>query len=417
MIGINGQCNMKLYKHQQNFLDKNPNRALLVWETGTGKTVVACEWLKLRAGKRALVVCPKSIIPKWKNDLKTWGAVADVCSRDEVKKIDLTPYEVLILDEAQDFSAPLFDKSRSQRATVIYKYIRGYPEAHVLLLTATPVRSTPWNLHTLACYLGVYWDVHDFRNKFFYMTDMYGRFHYEKNKNWRTEIRPYLEKISDIVLMQDCVDIPTQSHEVTRITWTQKQENELEKAQYEEPAQEWHTRHRMEQDDQKFKELDTILNGYRKVIVVCYYLSQIEDYKKRIGDERQVFVLTGGVKNQGEVIQQANDSDDCVFLVQASLGSGFDADKFSVMVFASMPFSYVHYVQMCGRIKRIHNLHENKYIYLIAGKCDKAVYDTIQSGKDFDPIAYLATVTKDTQKERGAHNAKSVGVVSEDVPF
>lgn len=408
---------MKLYKHQQKFLDKNPDKAMLVWETGTGKTVVACEWIKKRKGIKALVVCPKGIIDKWKKDLKNWKAIADVVSRDEVKKIDLSKYLIVVLDEAQDFSAPLFDKSRSQRATVIYKHIKNHPQAHVLLLTATPIRSTPYNLHTLACYLGVYWPVGEFRSKFFYMTDMYGRLHYEKVKTWRHDIRPYLEHVSDIVLMADCVDVPEQKHEIKTIKWTQKQENILEKQQYEEPASEWHTRHRLEQSDTKFTELENILNGYRKAIVVCYYLSQIEDYKNKIGDNRQVFVLTGSTKNQGEVIEQANNSDDCIFLVQASLGSGFDADKFSVMIFASMPFSYVHYVQMCGRIKRIHNLHENKYIYLIAGKCDKAVYETIKAGKDFDPISYLAGLAGQTKKEGSERNPESAEMVSGEVPF
>jgi superfamily II DNA or RNA helicase len=403
---------MKLYAHQQKFLDKNPRRAMLVWETGTGKTVASIEWLKKRQGQKALVVCPKGIILKWKNDLKKWGGVADVVSRDEVKKVDLSKYKVLIIDEAQDFSAPLFEKGRSQRATAIYKFIKSTPDAHLLLLTATPVRSTPWNLHTLACYLGVYWDVKDFRAKFFYMTDMYGRLHYEKQKNWRTMLRPYLEYVSDIVLMSDCVDIPKQTHEIIEI-----EQEEYKTKHYEEPIKEWHQRHRAEQGPKKFAELNKILSGYRKVIVVCYYLSQIEDYKKAIGGDREVFVLTGSTKNQGEIIQQANESDDCVFLIQAGLGSGFDADKFSVMVFASMPFSYVHYTQMCGRIKRIHNLHENKYIYLLGGKCDEAVYKTIQSGKDFDPIAYLAGSTGGKKKKGAERDTESVKVVEDGLPF
>lgn len=159
---------MELYAHQKRFAEKDPNRAMLVWETGTGKTVSACVWMNARPHAKMLVVCPKGIVGKWERDLKEWGVKnAEIVSRDHVKKIDLSGYDGLVLDEAQDFASPLFDKSRSQRAEVIYKYVKSHPLAYILLLTATPVRSTPWNIHTLACYLNHYWDIKQFRNRFF----------------------------------------------------------------------------------------------------------------------------------------------------------------------------------------------------------------------------------------------------------
>lgn len=373
-----------LYAHQRKFLDKNPDKALLVWETGTGKTVAACEWLKKREGCKALVVCPKAIKSKWKRDLKEWGAHADVVSRDEVKKTELKNYGCLVLDEAQDFASPLFDKGRSARATVIYNYIKSHPRANVLLLTATPVRSTPWNIHTLSCYLNIFWPIKEFRETFFYFTDMFGRFHWEKKNGWQRMIRPYVEKIADIVLMSDCADVPKQHSQVINIPWFKKDENALKKNGYQEPSAEWHARHRAEQGDAKFKELERLLNGYRKAIVVCHYRSQIDDYAKRLSETRLVYVLNGSTPEQNEVIQNAREADDCVFIIQASMGAGFDAGEFSVVIFASMSFRYVDFVQMKGRVKRINNLHENIFIHLLAGKGDKAVYNAIQDGKDFD---------------------------------
>jgi hypothetical protein len=132
------------------------------------------------------------------------------------------------------------------------------------------------------------------------------------------------------------------------------------------------------------------MDGYRKVIVVAYYREQIDDYVARIGDNRQVFVLTGSVKNQDAVIQDAREADDCVFIIQAQMGAGFDAGEFSVVIFASMSFRYVDYVQMKGRVKRINNLHENTFIYLLGGKNDQAVYNSIQQNKDFDVHDYLS---------------------------
>ncbi|MES2006879.1 MAG: helicase-related protein [Patescibacteria group bacterium] len=378
----------RLYAHQQRFIDKNPDRALLVWETGTGKTVAACSWLNKRS-MRALVICPKAIVGKWERDLAEWKVKnTTVIAMSQLSKVRLDMFGAVVIDEAQHFASPLFAQGRSQRTAAIYNFIRSAPGVHVLLLTATPVRSTPYNIHTLATFVGKFWILKDFRERFFYFTDMFGRWHWEKRNGWQTMIRPYVEEISDIVLMQDCIDVPLQSEQIVRIPW-KKDDEAMLGAAYLEPAAEWHARHRAENGRTKFDELMRILDGYRKAIVVCHYTQQIEDYKAWIGGERQVFVLNGAVNNQDEVIEAAKAADDCIFIVQASMGAGFDASEFSVVIFASMSFRYVDMVQMKGRVKRINNLHENLFIYLLGGKCDESVYATIQAGKDFDPHEYL----------------------------
>lgn len=368
-----------LRPHQKRYIEeRNKNRDLLVWEMQTGKTAVACEWIKYRKPLKFLVVCPKAIVEKWKRELKEWGVKASVVSRDAVKKIDLSNFDGLVLDEAQDFASPLFTKQRSERASVIYNYVKSHPTCHILMLSATPIRSTSWNLHTLACFLGVFWPIKEFRDKFFYFTDMYGRWHYEPRKDWRVMIRPYLESISDILLLKDCIDVPEHNHQV--ITINQKNVDQ---------TLEWHERHRAEQSEAKWKTLKDLIDGYRKVIIVVYYLDQIDDYVKRIGNDRLVFVLNGKTKNQDEVIEQAKKADDCIFILQASMGAGFSASEFSVMIFASMSFKYVDYIQTTGRLNSTENIHKNNYVYLIGGKCDKAVYDTIMDGHDFNPHIYL----------------------------
>ncbi len=377
-----------LYDHQRRFIEKNPDRALLVWETGTGKTVAACEWLKMRPEYPALIICPKGIVGKWRRDLEAEGAVADVITRDSVKVIDISNYRAIVVDEAQDFASPLFEKNRSQRATKLYLHFKNHPETHALLLTATPVRSTPWNIHTLACYMGKYWPAKEFRDKFFHLTDRFGRMHYELDFGWQKRVRPYIESLADIVLMKDCIDVPLQHHQVIKVPWTPLQEDKLG-GRFEDPAKAWHERHRAENGLEKLSQLKEILNGYRKAIIVCHYTAQIAQYAEEIGKDRQVFVLQGATKDQDAVIQGAREADDCVFIIQASMGAGFDAAEFSVVVFASMSFRYVDYVQMKGRVKRINNLHENLFIHLLGGKNDEAVYDTIQKNKDFDVHEYL----------------------------
>lgn len=377
----------KLYKHQERFIAKNPDRALLVWEMQTGKTRAACEWLKLRPKHKALIICPKLIVEKWKRELKEWGSRATVVSMSMLPKVNINIYGggAVILDEAQHFASPLFNAGRSKRTEVIYNFLRQYPSTHVLLLSATPVRSTPWNIHTLGAFVGQFYPVKLFRDRFFYFTDIFGRWHWEKKSDWRKQVRPYVERISDIVLMSDCVDIPLQHEEVVEIHWNATDEKLLSN-EYAEPAKEWSRRHKAENGRRKFDVLEPLLDGYRKVIVVCHYTEQINNYVEWIGDTRQVYVLNGQTKDQDATIEAAKAADDCVFIIQASMGAGFSASEFSVIIFASMSFRYVDLVQMRGRIKVITNLHENNFIYLIGGKCDQRVYETIMAGKDFDVL-------------------------------
>jgi hypothetical protein len=224
-------------------------------------------------------------------------------------------------------------------------------------------------------------------------------------------IRPYLESISDILLLKDCIDVPEHSHEVIYI----QQKNKPD------PTADWHERHRAEQSEAKWQSLKTILDGYRKAIVVVYYLDQIDDYVKRIGNDRQIFVLNGKTKKPDEVIEDAKRADDCVFIIQASMGAGFSASEFSVMIFASMSFKYVDYIQTTGRLNSTDNIHKNNYVYLLGGKCDKAVYDTIISGHDFNPHKYLdnGTPRSTTQIEqtRGKNNASGASMVPDELPF
>ncbi len=139
----------------------------------------------------------------------------------------------------------------------------------------------------------------------------------------------------------------------------------------------------------QFDKAMEIADGYRKAIIVCHYTQQLDNYVSWIGDDRQVFVLDGRTRDQDAVIEAAKKADDCIFLIQSSMGAGFDAAEFSVVIFASMDFRYVSMVQMKGRVLRVNNLHENNFYFLIGGRCDRAVYERISLGKDFDPHQYM----------------------------
>ena len=365
----------KLYPHQQRIVDANPKKALLCHEMRTGKTPIAVYWgIKRRT---CLVVCPKQLKKGW----EVMAPFAIVMSKEEFKKnYKNVLVHSLIIDEAHTFASPLFTRGRSQLSTAMYEFVKANPEMDVMLLTATPIRNDPSSLHTLLCFIGVYIPWKDWRAEFYELRYMpyLPRPAYFPVSDWRVKIKKYLEKYADIVSLQDVVDyLPPFSEEVVEVK-PPKSKEQFEK---------WTDEHLYEQKD-KAKFIKDL--GYRKIIIVAHYTAQIDDLEKSLKSERQVYVLDGRCKDPAKVIKDAQDSDECYFIVQASMGVGFDGYMFGAMVFASMSHSVVSHTQMFGRLRHLKHLKPLVYYYLIGGKWDKRIFDSIKAGEDFNPHKYVA---------------------------
>lgn len=383
---------MKPLPHQEKFVSNYTGKNILAHEAGTGKTICACLWLKDGRDIDALVVCPKRVVKKWKAELKKWGTQATVLSKEEFKKYPAYGWKTVVIDECDWFASPLFSKGRSQLTTRMYQLIKTL-NPKVLLLSATPVRSNPWNLHTLLTFSGKYIDHKQWRDYFFELRkERYmPRPAYFPKYNWRKLIKPAIEKYCDIILLKDCVDylppiteykIPVKVDPFTPKEWEGKAVfNEL---------------HRHEQKN-KIKHILEIGQEYRKVLVVAYYTEHIEQLKKELSKNREVFVLSGSTKDQAKTIQDAHESDECFFIVQNSVGDGWDGDSFSCVVFTSMSWAVRDYIQIKSRVRRIHNLHPVAYYFLLAGQCDKKVFNNVKMGKDFVPSEFKYEPTKPTE--------------------
>ena len=376
-----------LHQHQIKFAKGYKDKDLLVHEGGTGKSVCAAVWLHDGRDGDALVVCPKRIVKKWQETLETWQTKATVVSKDGFKKLPPKQWSALIIDEADEFASPLFTKARSKLSEALYTLVKTYPDTPTLLLTATPIRSTPWNLHSLMAFSGQYVDWKKWREAFFYLQyPDYGKFRFLRRPawmprpDWRTKIRSVLEKNSDIVLLRDCVtELPAVEEKTIKL-----KSGKFPGTDEVEPRRRFVVEHLHEQTI-KPQEILRIAKGYRKVLVVAYYVEQVKVLEKELSKDRQTYAVWGETKNQEEILKEANSVDECFLIVQASLGSGFDADTFSCVVFASMSYAVRDFSQMKFRVRRIHNLHPVVYYYLIGGRCDKAVKDNVDLGRSFVP--------------------------------
>ncbi len=366
--------------HQQRLYDENPKRALLNHEMRTGKSLIGAEWIARRIGNR-YIVCPKQL----KKDWEFMSGGAQVYSKEEFKKCSeyfVKPTAILI-DEAHYFASPLFVKGRSQMAEALYKLIKRNPDMDVLLLTATPVRNDAWSLHTLLCYIGVYYDWKAWREEFFELKKMpFLRFPaWFPKDDWRENIQKYLRLHTDIVSLRDIVEyLPPAESVVIKVAGEK----------YVRPEDEvvtWVHEHLFEQRN---KGAEILKLGYKKLFVVCHYTAQIDALAEELGREgRPVFVLDGRTKDAAAVKKAAQDAEECYFLVQASMGFGFDGYMFGAIVFASMSHSNVAHTQMLGRTRHVQHLQPVVYYYLVGGRWDQRIYNEVMAGHNFNPHNYV----------------------------
>jgi SPP1 gp7 family putative phage head morphogenesis protein len=160
--GIGG-LNGKLFKYQSKavvFIENNKGRALINFEMGLGKTIIALAWLQLHPDKRpAIIVVPSSMKLKWKREAELWmsypkvdvvfgkstlldlsGEIIiinyDILS-NWVNKLKTLNIQVLILDEVHYIR----DNSAAQTKAV-KKLGKNIP--HVICLTGISVVARPF---------------------------------------------------------------------------------------------------------------------------------------------------------------------------------------------------------------------------------------------------------------------------------
>ena len=147
-----------------NRLIKENGGAIVADEVGLGKTFIAGEILKqyIDRGQRVLLICPASLRDStWKSFLTLHEVFCECHSYHELgndaqllesggKKVLQMPkdsYQLVLIDEAHNYRNP----AAPTRAGVLRKLLTGRNK-DLLMLTATPVNNSLWDLYTLLTY-------------------------------------------------------------------------------------------------------------------------------------------------------------------------------------------------------------------------------------------------------------------------
>ena len=383
-----------LYNHQQQILDDFPKKHLLAWECGVGKTLAAIK-LADKINESTIVVCPKSLVRNWQEELKKFSDEPDkfiVMSKENFKKDadKLLPVKTLIIDEAHYFSG-----MKSQMHKSLHKYIKKHKTEYVYMLTATPYMSTAWNIYALARILGIEWNYMKFKAHFFNDVRMGQRIIPVQRSGMEEEIARLVSILGSTVKMEDCVDVPESVYIKEYFQLNQQQKKAIKDLVDVEHICRWTKTHQicggtLKSDGYtehqffgggKLERLLELIKEHPKIAVVCKYNNELEYISSKLKGIPH-YIVNGATKDKHGTIEKINELNNGVALINAKCSEGYNMPGVPVIVFYSYDFSLVNYVQIRERIQRINAIQKCTYISLIVeNTIDEDVYKTVVEKK------------------------------------
>jgi superfamily II DNA or RNA helicase len=399
--------NLKLYNHQKNLIEKNPQYHLLAWECGTGKTLTAIKLAETNA-KRVLVVCPKSLKENWSRELAKWSTkpevVWKVVTKEEFRRdwelLASEMYYGLIIDEAHFFAG---FKSKMFKNAV--KYLKKSKPDCVYLLTATPYMSTPFNIMCLEKLVGENPNYMHYKMNYFDMIPMGSKRIPKIRDDAKYDLAKVVAHIGSTVSKKICMDLPDQVYLREDFELNTEQKRVIKELELSPLVSAhivyWTKRHQISGGtlkvpdtgdtitfkSDKLKRLKEIADQYKKFVVVCRYNAELEMIASEIG--KPFVIFNGATKDRQTVIDQANAAEEMMFLVNASCSEGYNLTGFDLMIFYSNGFSFKDRVQMEGRIHRIGQTNKCTYLDLVmSDNVDEDVVTALKNKQDFNIEIY-----------------------------
>lgn len=398
------------YKHQEEFIalpHEQTNRTLLAWEMGTGKSRASIDWAVARIRlyeARCLIICPISVEHKWRTEVLEFAPdYADrfaITTKERFRKNfkELPRFGIIIVDEAHYFSGY---NPTSMMSKALFAYTRGHSIQNVIMLTATPYLSKPWNVYRLAQILGHKWDYRDFEREFFTFIPMGFKRIPVVRPHMEARLAEYVHKIGFTKRLDECADVPKSVILTERFDLTEEQKNAIKTLSYDaNPIVRFGREHQIcggaikgdgfRQDlilpCHKRQRVVELANENDKLVVVAHHLLELEAIKQALKEDGigHVYTITGDTKDREGLIKQASNEEKAVLLVSSACSEGWEFPSARLMVFYSHDFSLKNYIQMTGRIQRINNLAKRTYLtLLIDGSIDEDVHKNISNKKNF----------------------------------
>lgn len=398
------------YKHQEEFIKlphAQTDKTLLAWEMGTGKSRASIDWAVDRirlSGGRCLIIAPISVEHKWRTEVlefaPDYANLFAITTKERFRKNfkTLPQFDIIIVDEAHYFSGY---NPTSQMSKALLAYIKAYSTQYVIMLTATPYMSKPWNVYRLAQILGHNWDYRDFEREFFTFIPMGFKRIPVVRPHMEARLAEYVHKIGFTKRLDECADVPKSVILTERFDLTDEQRKAITTLAYDaNPIVRFGREHQIcggalkgdgfRQDliiaCHKRQRVVELANENDKLVIVAHHLLELQAIEQALRNDgiTHIYTITGDTKNREDVIKHASNEEKAVLLVSSACSEGWEFPTARLLVFYSHDFSLKNYIQMTGRIQRINNLQKRTYLtLLIDGSIDEDVHKNISNKKNF----------------------------------
>lgn len=406
---VNYHKHIKLHQHQQDAVDRSPDKWGLWFKMRVGKTPTAIKLADTRC-KTALVICPKYLVFNWNIEIEKCSSGEcqfTVISKETFRRDHklLQSFDAIIIDECHLGFANY--KSKLFKALEYYKKLHN--PRFIWLLTGTPYTSNEWATYSYGKILGKDWNWFKWSRYFFEQVKMGRRTIPVFKKKMEPELQKLLRSIGTVIALEDIADVAEDCDVIETFALTKEQKAEIENIIEILPITRYTKQHMSESgimkgdgyvEDKWFKsEKDErilqLCQENDRIIIVVRYLALIDKYRKILHDglsDRHIYEISGRIKEGASEVANKieEDSGKVVVLLQSDTVAGYSLKSMDIMVFASLSYSFVNYDQCRSRIKAMEKSTPCTYIHLLTeGKSiDKAVYDCIQHKRDFDAELY-----------------------------
>lgn len=412
------------FQHQQKIFDLAPKRHVFVWGTGVGKTYVSLGLMEIHKVKKPVIIVPKGLKTQWRIEAPHARVLTKEYVRDHLNELLSEPreeWQAIICDEFHYFLG-----MKSGMSKALLKLLKQHQPEYFYSLTATPYRSTPWDVYRLMQFFGKHFSYKGFEERFFFRIPIQ-----KKNPNSTFPVRTVpkprkdeatrnvlinmIRSVGSVVAMEDCFDVPEQTFEVIKVSLTDSQKKGIEALTELMPMtyynyvqqicggvlKEDDYRPLQEYETEKYDVLYDLVVSNKQMIVVCKYRAEINMLARKLKEDFKglhIGVIHGDIDNRHEVLRECEAKGEFVLLVAAQCSEGWEMKKCPLMVFYSYDYSLKNYIQMIGRIQRSDNLKKNVYVSILTeGQIDEEVYNTVVNEKaDFHYKIYKKDVNKES---------------------
>jgi SNF2 family DNA or RNA helicase len=380
---------MKLFKHQEQAIKiykEKDGLLYLNWETGTGKTIGALAIADAQSFRKLLVVAPKSSHLSWQSEQEHFPnlhltVITYEAFRDKID--DFSKFDFVIFDEAHRLKNP--SAKMTKRATALATSGELPPR---ILLSGTPadryyeIYSQLKVLNPEDKMFTKYFSSYTkFINYYYYINNFYKPTTL-KEKEYERELKEWFLKYAHVVKKEDVVELPPLAEIPIKFKKTKLNDIDFDfdKAGLYTVSHFTTEYRKASMSKDKLQWILDFLEDNPNTIVFSLFKAPVLELQKHLKDK--AYIITGEYKKDFDNALRRQDKP---IITTYALKEGANLQKYSNVVYLSLPMAYRDYQQSLARVYRTGQDKKVNIYKLFQQTIDYKVYNIIRNkGRVYD---------------------------------